>query len=60
MTLGGGHRMVRCKEKPDFIATERVPGADGKRGSMSVCAACRVQMEKQLGGDFATFKALKA
>jgi len=40
MTLGGGHKMIRCDNKPIVIATEAKPGVDGKKGAMSLCAGC--------------------
>lgn len=49
MTLGP-RSMVRCSERPDFIATEKKPGSDGQIGSMSVCQKHRQVMEK-LGFD---------
>lgn len=58
-TMGGeignprnGYR-VRCKNKPQWIATEKKPGPDGLTGSMSLCAECAVVLEKQMPG-FAT------
>lgn len=41
MTLGGqpGTRS-RCVNMPVVIATEKRPGSDGKRGSMSLCERC--------------------
>ncbi len=52
MTLGGRPGMVRCKTPPVVIAVEAEEGADGQRGSMSVCAACLVVMSKQMPGKF--------
>lgn len=40
MTLGGGHKMIRCDNKPTVIVTETQPGPDGKIGSMSLCTDC--------------------
>lgn len=48
MTLGGGHKMVRCENAPVWVAYETKPGPDGKRGSMSLCYPCRVVFEKQM------------
>ena len=53
-TLGGGHRMVQCKNRPVFIATENEPGEDGAIGSMSLCQECLVVFHKQMGVDYAT------
>lgn len=54
MTLGGRPKMIRCKNKPAFIATENEPGADGKIGSMSLCTDCTDTLKRQCGDDFAT------
>lgn len=39
MTLGP-RGMARCESRPTVIVTERLPGVDGRRGSMSLCDAC--------------------
>jgi len=39
MTLGP-RQWGRCKAKPAVIVAEVKPGADGQRGSMSLCASC--------------------
>lgn len=40
--MGGPVKQVtRCKAKPEWIATEAKPGADGQRGSMSLCTSCK-------------------
>jgi hypothetical protein len=36
MTLGP-RSMVRCVRKPIYVVTEKEPGPDGQRGSMSMC-----------------------
>ena len=61
-TMGGaigdprrGYR-VRCTNKPVVVATEVERGADGHRGSMSLCESCLEAFKKQMGEDFATFK----
>ena len=56
MTLGGKPGWERCTAVSVWVATEIVPGKDGKKGSMSLCEECRQVMLKQLGSDFATFK----
>ncbi len=33
--------LARCGAVPRWIATEKEPGEDGRRGSMSLCGACR-------------------
>ena len=60
-TMGGeigdprnGYR-VRCKNKPQWIATEASPGADGEVGSMSLCDRCKEEFIKQLGPAYARF-----
>lgn len=60
MTFGGVPSLVRCKNKPTVILTERKPNPkDGQRGSMSLCNDCRDVLLKQLGEDFATTKPIK-
>jgi hypothetical protein len=54
MTLGGVPGLVRCTEKPDYIAVENEPDENGVIGSMSLCAKCAVVMQQQLGTDYAT------
>lgn len=45
--MGGPTRTrERCPEKPLFVAREKEVGPDGRRGSMSVCAACRKVLQK--------------
>jgi hypothetical protein len=36
-------RSVRCTNKPEAIITEKEPGSDGQRGSMSVCGSCFIE-----------------
>lgn len=45
----GGNLMRRCNKKPSVITKEVKPGADGRRGSMSLCPACLKACLKQLG-----------
>lgn len=54
MTLGP-RSMVRCKNKPTYIATENKPGPDGKRGSMSLCGHCSKMFKEKMGENFAAF-----
>jgi hypothetical protein len=54
MTLGP-RQMERCTSRPDWIATEKRPGKDGQRGSMSMCDEHRKVFEKKHPGQ-ATFK----
>lgn len=58
MTLGGVPGLERCKNKPSVIATERKPGEDGLRGSMSLCSDCFTKLIEQQGPMFATFRKL--
>lgn len=58
-TLGGkignpknGYR-VRCENKPTVVVTERNPGADGLRGSMSLCEDCLAALHTQHGKGYA-------
>lgn len=46
MTLGP-RRFERCSNKPAYIAVERQAGKDGQIGRMSICAACKPELEKQ-------------
>lgn len=64
-TMGGeigdprnGYR-VRCRETSTVVATEKNPGKDGRRGSMSLCDSCRSVLVKQLGEDYASFVPIK-
>ncbi len=53
MTLGGGHKMVRCENKPTIIITEKQAGKDGLFGSMSLCDDClKVALEQLPQGYF--------
>lgn len=45
MTLGPGR--VRCSNTPTVIITEKKPGPDGQRGSMSLCAECLPVFKKE-------------
>jgi len=53
-----GYR-IRCKNIPTFVATERMPGDDGKCGAMSLCAECKKAFVKQLGRDYASFSKIE-
>lgn len=58
---GGAFRLgppTRCYAKPLYIATERRPGADGRKGSMSLCESCRDALVRDLGPDYCTFRKL--
>lgn len=59
MTFGGVPGLVRCKNKPVVIATERKPGDDGRIGSMSLCAECLGVFRKRMPADYATLKWIK-
>lgn len=48
MTLGGGHAMIRCMNRPLFLVTEKEPGEDGLKGSMTLCADCLTVFLKQM------------
>jgi hypothetical protein len=48
MTLGGGHKMIRCESKPTVIVTETQAGSDGLKGSMCLCDDCLEVAKKQL------------
>jgi hypothetical protein len=47
MTLGGRPGLVRCKNKPTWIAIENEKREDG-RGGMSLCESCKKVCEEQL------------
>lgn len=53
MTLGP-RQMERCTNKPTVIVTEKYPGPDGERGSMSLCDRCREKLIEKHGGDYFT------
>ena len=45
--MGGPTKTVeRCTARPKWIAVEKQPGLDGKRGSMSLCDSCKKVLEK--------------
>lgn len=44
-TLGPGK--MRCTRPPQVLVTEKKPGADGQRGSMSLCSECLGVFNKQ-------------
>jgi hypothetical protein len=53
MTLGGGHKMVRCESVPTVVAYEQdVQDDDGMRGSMSLCDDCLKVFEKQMPDNY--------
>lgn len=58
-TLGGRPRLERCHAKPSVIALENRPAADGIQGSMSLCDACRLELVRMAGADFATFATIE-
>jgi len=53
MTFGGGHKMIRCTNKPLFIVTEKKPGEDGLKGSMTLCADCLTVFLEQMPDGYA-------
>lgn len=55
----GSPTWVRCSNTPIVIATERKRGCDGRRGSMSLCAACFNVFKSRLGENHATFEAIE-
>jgi len=56
MTLGGRPGLVRCSNKPTYVITETKKGADGKRGSMSLCDSCLAVAINQLSSSAFTMK----
>ena len=47
MTFGGKPGRVRCEEEPTVIVHELIPGADGLKGSMSLCGGCLEKLRSQ-------------
>jgi hypothetical protein len=47
LTFGGRPGRVRCTNKPRLIVTEKKPGKDGLKGSMSLCPDCFAVFQKQ-------------
>lgn len=47
-TLGGTPGLIRCKEKPKWIAIEVHP-TNESRGAMSLCDKCKKVCEIQMG-----------
>ncbi|MBE0153446.1 MULTISPECIES: hypothetical protein [Serratia] len=58
-SLGGVPGLVRCTNKPVFIATETRPDENGVTGSMSLCEDCRLYFISQYGTHAATFANIK-
>ncbi len=52
-TFGGIPELIRCTEKPLFIATEKEPREDGLKGSMTLCAHCLSVFIKQMPNGYA-------
>jgi len=60
MTFGASPKLVRCKNRPIVIATEKtITHKDGQQGAMSLCAHCMNKLVDQMGADFATFRAIE-
>ena len=55
----GPRPMVRCEQKPVWIAVENKKNADGQRGSMSLCGEHRQALVNKFGENYCTFKAIK-
>jgi len=51
--------LVRCRQIPTVVATERKPGDDGQCGSMSLCDECKAVAKKQLGPEFLNFEKIE-
>lgn len=54
MTLGGRPGFEQCESKPTVIVTENELDENGQKGSMSLCASCLLQFEKQMPKNYAT------
>jgi len=60
MTFGMAPGLVRCKNKPIVVVTEReATHEDGERGSMSLCPHCYNKFIERMGDDFATVRAIE-
>ena len=59
MAFGGVPGLVRCEAKPSVIVSEKEPGPDGQKGSMSMCLGCLEVFSKQAGLDGHTVKEIK-
>ena len=57
--LGGTHRRKRCDNVPTVILIEKVPGKDGRIGSMSLCPECLTICLEQLGKENFTIAKIK-
>lgn len=55
---GAPHRVVRCSNKPVFLATEAKPDEYGRYGAMTLCAECGEVAMAQLPEGFAVFMPL--
>ena len=53
-TCGGIPELIRCKNKPAYMAVEINPGEDGLRGYMTLCTDCKDVFLIQCGLDRAT------
>lgn len=54
--MGGNvHQQERCEDAPDWVATEKEKGKDGRRGAMSLCEKHRKIFDEKFPGR-ATFK----
>lgn len=58
MTLGP-RQYVRCTKPATVIVTEKKPGKDGQRGTMSLCDHCFAIFLKTYGPHFATAQEIK-
>lgn len=56
----GVPKMVRCKNKPMYIATECNPDDNGQIGMMSLCESCAKRLAKSMGEDYATLERIKS
>jgi hypothetical protein len=54
--LGIEEREERCANKPSVIIKEKKAGADGKKGSMSLCKDCLRLAKKQFGDSVTVVK----
>lgn len=56
MVIGGNYKPHRCTNTPTVLVTEKKKGADGRRGSMSLCDSCLEVFRRRMPKDYATEK----
>jgi len=54
----GPRQLIRCNNRPVWIATEKKAREDGLKGSMSLCHACAEKMKEKMGKNYAILEPL--